>query len=193
MSRTFPASDYTEPMQTRNLGVFCISALVLIAAGVGTALLVRGIDAEPVHRLETPALLAAPAVAPTTTGAPDGGAPLGAREAEEATRIGLFQRPESVPEYEVLEKRPDERDGARAVRLLVDTRSRSEEDFTLIARDLKARYADYDAVPVQFTDTADVLGYNGSALIFNTYDGVTYMGYIYGPPNMDGYYVTAAE
>ncbi len=193
MSRAFAAGGYTEPMQTRKLGLFRLSVLVLIAAGVGTVLLVRGIGAEPVHRLETPALYAAPTVAPAeATGGADGGGSSRERRAGGEMRIGSFEEPESVPEYEILEKRPDERDGARAVRLLIDTRSRSQESFTLIARDLKARYADYDAVTVQFTDTADVLSYNGGALIFNTYDGVTYLGYIYGPPNMDGYYVVKA-
>ena len=47
-------------------------------------------------------------------------------------------------------------------------RSRSEEDFTLIARDLKARYSNYDAISAQFTDTSDLFDYNGVALIFNT-------------------------
>jgi hypothetical protein len=120
-------------------------------------------------------------------------------------KIGGFEAPERVPEYEVLEKSTDQRDGARAARLLIDTRSREEKEFVLIARDVKSRYSDYDAVSVEFTDTEDVLFYNddpltrdllahyGGALIFNTYDGVYYLGYIYGPPNMDGYYVKAAD
>jgi hypothetical protein len=107
-----------------------------------------------------------------------------------------------------LEERVIERDGARAARLLVDTRSRGEEKFVLITRDLKSRYSHYDAVSVEFTDTEDllfhdgaeldpltrdVLAYYGGALIYNTYDGVYYLGYVYGPPNMDGYYVKAAD
>jgi hypothetical protein len=92
-----------------------------------------------------------------------------------------------------------------AVRLLIDSRSREEEYFVLIARDLKSRYSDYDAVSVEFTDTEDLLFYNddprtrdllayyGGALIFNTYDGAYYLGYVYGPPNLDGYYVKAAD
>jgi hypothetical protein len=122
--------------------------------------------------------------------------------------IGSFEAPESVPDYEILEERVVERDGARAARLLIDTRSRAEEEFVIITRDLKARYSDYDAVSAEFTDTEDVLFYNGDkldpltrdvlanyggALIFNTYDGVYYIGYVYGPPNMDGYYVKAAD
>jgi hypothetical protein len=120
-------------------------------------------------------------------------------------KIGDFEAPERVPDYDVLKKSLDSREGARAVRLLIDTRSRGEKHFVLIARDLKSRYSDYDAVSVEFTDTEEVLFYNddpvtrdllayyGGALIFNTYDGVRYMGYIYGPPNMDGYYVKAAD
>ena len=34
---------------------------------------------------------------------------------------------------------------------------------------------------------------DGGALIFNTYDGSAYLGYIYAPPNMEGYYVKAAD
>jgi hypothetical protein len=120
-------------------------------------------------------------------------------------KIGDFEAPERVPDYVVLEKSLDTRDGARAMRLLIDTRSREEEYFVLITRDLKSRYSGYDAVSVEFTDTEDLLFYNddprtrdllayhGGALIFNTYDGVRYLGYIYGPPNMDGYYVRAAD
>lgn len=172
--------------------MFRLSVLVLVAVGAGTVLMVRSLAAEPVHRLETPMLRPAPTVSQPPQEAGEPGAGETGREHEEESRIGSFRAPESVPEYEILEKSADERDGARAVRLLIDTRSRSESEFTLIARDLKARYADHDAVTVQFTDAADVLSYNGGALIFNTYDGVAYMGYIYGPPNMDGYYVVKA-
>jgi hypothetical protein len=120
-------------------------------------------------------------------------------------KIGDFEAPEYVPDYEILEKSLDAREGAFAVRLLIDTRSRKEEYFALIARDLKARYSDYDAVSVEFTDTEDLLfydedlvskdllPYHGGALVFNTYDGALYLGYIYGPPNKDGYYVSAAD
>ena len=124
---------------------------------------------------------------------------------EAELKIGGFEAPEYVPDYDVLEESPDERDGARAMRLLIDTRSRDEEEFILIARDLKSRYSGYDALSVEFTDaedvlfyrddpiTRDLLAYYGGALIFNTYDGADYLGYIYGPPNMDGYYVKAAD
>jgi hypothetical protein len=120
-------------------------------------------------------------------------------------KIGSFQAPERVPEYEILEESFARRNDVRAARLLIDTRSREEEEFVLIARDLKSRYFDYDAVSVEFTDTEDLLFYNddpitrdllayyGGALIFNTYDGVYYLGYVYAPPNMDGYEVSAAD
>jgi hypothetical protein len=120
-------------------------------------------------------------------------------------KIGHFETPEHVPGYEVLEENTNGRNGVRVARLLIDTRSRGEEQFVLITRDLKSRYSDYDAVSVQFTDTEDVLFYNddpqtkdllafyGGALIFNTYDGSSYLGYIYTPPNLDGYVVMAAD
>ena len=161
---------------------------------------------EPVRVLQKPTLRLAPEVFETARGPSAEGQTAVERVLdEENPKIGSFETPDRVPDYEVLEESPDERDGARAARLLIDTRSREEEDFVLIARDLKARYSDYDAVSVEFTDTENVLFYNGDALtrdvlayyggalIFNTYDGANYLGYIYGPPNTDGYYVKAAD
>jgi hypothetical protein len=146
---------------------------------------------EPVRAIEMPDVRAAPGVPVASSRDDSGSGKRGPNLAE--MRIGTFEKPEQVPEYEILESQPADRDGAHAARLLVDTRSRSEEDFTLIARDLKARYSDYDAVSAEFTDTSDVLDYNGAALIFNTPAGAYYIGYIYGPPNVRGYYVKAAE
>lgn len=125
--------------------------------------------------------------------APEVFEPARAVSAQQNIRVGSFRRPKHVPEYGILEETRVERDGARAVRLLVDTRSRSEEDFTLIARDLKARYARLDAISVEFTDSATILDYNGAALIFNTPAGAYYMGYVHGPPNNRGFVVDAAE
>lgn len=71
-------------------------------------------------------------------------------EEVEEIRIGDFAKPESVPSYEILEEEPVERDCARAVRLLVDTRARSEADYTLIAREIKAEYQNLDAVTIAF-------------------------------------------
>ncbi len=176
------------------LGLLRLSALILVMIAGLAVFFAASIVGEPVHRLETPALRAAPTIAQATQPETER-----TREVEAATeeyaniRIGSFEKPEQVPEYEILESLPADRDGANATRLLVDTRSRSEEDFTLIARDLKARYSNYDAVSTQFTDTSDLFDYNGVALIFNTPAGAYYMGFIFGPPNNRGYYVKAAE
>ncbi|MBA3424449.1 MAG: hypothetical protein H0U04_07860 [Rubrobacter sp.] len=145
--------------------------------------------------VRTPELRAVPAIAkPARTPEPSESANSGGGDIPDL-RIGNFDRPDedTVPEYEILEREPADRDGAHAVRLLVDSRARTQADYEVIARDLKARYADYDAVSVEFTDTRDVLDYRGAALIFNTPAGVYYMGYIYGPPKTKGYYVRAAE
>lgn len=117
------------------------------------------------------------------------------REGEEREiRVGDFAPPEegSVPPHEVIEETPVDRDGVKAARLLVDTRARDEDEYTLIARKIKAEYEYHDAVTIEFTDTTGTLSYNGSALIFNTPRGACYMGYAYGPPNNEGYRVTAA-
>jgi hypothetical protein len=178
-------------------------SLILAATAVSFAV---GCAGESVRAVRTPEVRPPPEVLETGRGqnVERGAAPERARE-DGYLRIGSFETPNHVPDYEILEEKADGRDGARAVRLLIDTRSREEEEFVLIARDLKVRYSDYDAVSVEFTDTEDVLFYNddahtrdllayyGGALIFNTYEGVDYLGYIYGPPNMDGYYVKAAD
>jgi hypothetical protein len=173
-----------------------VAALILLSVVVLFAVRLTG---EPVRALHKPEVPPAPE-APGAEGVVAGRASSAGEE-----KVGSFEAPERVPEYRVLEKSLDARDGASAVRLLIDTRSREEEYFVLIARDLKSRYADYDAVSVEFTDTEDLLFYNddpvtrdllsyhGGALIFNTYDGAYYLGYVYGPPNMDGYYVKAAD
>lgn len=118
-------------------------------------------------------------------GSPDGSA-----------RIGNFIRPESVPHYEILDLTADQeraaREGARVAELLVYTRTKSEADYALIARDIKARYAGYDAVVVEFTDLrSEWIPYNGGALIFNTPCGALSLGYVYGPPNSDGFVAEA--
>jgi hypothetical protein len=114
-------------------------------------------------------------------------------EEVEEIRIGDSAKPESVPSYEILQEELVERDCARAVRLLVDTRAGSEADYTLIAREIKAEYQNLDAVTVEFTDTMDTLSYNSSALILNTPRGSEFIGYIYHPPNNEGYRVDAAR
>jgi hypothetical protein len=159
---------------------------------------------EPVRALQKPEVRPAPE-AFEAAGASGAGDAAGPTPDGGGLKIGSFEAPERVPDYEVLEESFDTRDGARAARLLIDTRSRGEEEYVPIARDIKYRYSDYDAVSVEFTDTEDVLFYHddpltkdllvhhGGALIFNTYEGAYYLGYIYGPPNMEGYYVKAAD
>jgi hypothetical protein len=107
--------------------------------------------------------------------------------------IGSFDRPEGVPDYEILQTDRSERNGAHGVVLTVDTRATTERDLTLIARDIKARYADLDSVSVEFIDSESFLDYRGGALIFNTAAGVYYQGFVYGPPNNKGYLVNAAD
>ena len=168
----------------------------IVVALAGTLFLSAACAGEKgISAVRTPELRPAPAIAEP--------APKSRPSSEDRTeiavipelRIGSFERPDGagVPEYEILESENASRDGARAVRLLVDTRARAEADYEVIARDLKARYAGYDAITAEFTDSHDVLDYNGAALIFNTPAGAYYMGFIFGPPNNRGYYVRAAE
>lgn len=98
-----------------------------------------------------------------------------------------------MPPYKVLEEETVEQDCADALRLLVDTRARDKADYTLIARDLKSRHKNLDAVSVEFTDTKGSFSYSGAALIFNTSAGAQFIGYAYGAPNDEGYYVSAAN
>jgi hypothetical protein len=158
---------------------------VLVFVGVVAILLWRA-GGEPIHALKMPELRPAPQVfeEPQPASERDG--------TFEELRLGSFERPEDVPAYQILEERPTGSDGARSARLLVDTRSRSQEDFTLITRDLKARYADYDVVSVEFTDVSVVLDYQGGAVIVNTPAGSQRAGFIFAPPS-EGYYVRAAN
>lgn len=160
-----------------------ILTLTLIAAVAAFAVWRTG---EPVHTLRTPELGPAPVAVRAVEDV---------REVETSSgvRVGSFQRPEAVPNYEVLEENVVREEDVRATRLLVDTRVRTEADFELIAQDLKARYAEYDAITVEFTDAESLLDYNGGALIFNTPEGAYHIGFYYGPPNAEGYYVRAVE
>ena len=108
-------------------------------------------------------------------------------------KIGGFDRPDDVPEYEILETHRSERNGARGATLTVDTRATTERDLKLVARDIKARYAGLDSVSVEFIDSDDFLDYRGGALIFNTAAGAYFQGFVYGPPNNKGYLVNAAD
>ncbi len=167
---------------------------ILVLLGVAFFLSTACAGEEGVSAIHTPELRAVPAIAEAERESTVSGDGTGIGDIPEI-RIGSFERPDetSVPEYEVLEREPADRNGAHAVRLLVDTRARTEADYEVIARDLKARYAGYDAISVEFTDTQDVFDYNGAALIFNTPYVAYYIGYIYGPTNTKGYYVRAVE
>ncbi len=155
------------------------TALVFVA----TVLLWRAGE-EPVSALATPEVRPAPGVFDREQ-----------REASmelEGIRVGSFERPERVPDYEILETTPTESLGTRSAQLVVDTRARSRKDFTLITRDLKARYADYDVVSLEFTDTSQVLDYHGGAIITNTALGARNAGFYYAPPP-SGYLVRVAD
>ena len=154
-----------------------VAALVLVAA---VAVFLWRAGEEPVRALKTPELRPAPEIFEKPQRVPGG------------IRIGSFERPEDVPAYEILDEISTGSDGARSALLLVDTRSRSQEDFTLITRDLKARYADYDFVSIEFTDSSVVLDYHGGAIIVNTPVGARHAGFVYAPPN-EGYYVRVAD
>lgn len=164
-----------------------IMLLALIPLVAGAILLFWGLGEPKVQALDTPESGIGPVSIPVyeTIEASAGVA--------SEVRVGSFEAPERVPEYEVIEEKPADAKDVRAARILVDTPARERADYVLIARDIKARYADYDAVSVEFTDTEDLLDYNGAALIFNTPEGAIYMGFIYGPPNTEGYYVRAAD
>ena len=154
-----------------------VAALVLVAT---VAVFLWRAGEEPVHAIETPELRPAPEIFEEPQRVAGG------------IRIGSFERPEDVPAYEILEESPTGSGDVRSARLLVDTRSRSQEDFTLITRDLKARYADYDVISIEFTDSSVVLDYHGGAIIVNTPVGAEHAGFIYAPPN-EGYYVRVAQ
>ena len=161
-----------------------VAALVFAVAAV--AILLWQVGEEPIHALRTPELRPAPEIFEAPQPASERGGNF------EELRLGSFERPEGVPAYEILEEWPTGSDGARSARLLVDTRSRSQEDLTLITRDLKARYADYDVVSIEFTDSSVVLDYHGGAIIVNTPLGAQRAGFIHAPP-IEGYYVRAAD
>jgi hypothetical protein len=181
-------------------------AAALILALVTVIFFAARLAEEPVRAFQKPEVRQAPEAFETARVSGGGGGDAVGQDADVGDlKIGHFETPEHVPDYEVLEENTKGHNGVRVARLLIDTRSRGEEQFVLITRDLKSRYSDYDAVSVQFTDTEDVLFYNddpqtkdllafyGGALIFNTYDGSSYLGYIYTPPNLDGYVVMAAD
>ena len=162
------------------------SILLPAALFVACAVFLWPFGEGSIHAVESPEIRPAPEPYVTerdTYGAPN----------PPDVRVGGFDRPDSVPAYEILQKDQSERDGVRGVTLIVDTRATTERDITLVARDIKARYADLDAVSVEFIDSENFLEYTGGALIFNTAAGAYYEGFVYGPPNNKGYLVDAAD
>lgn len=147
---------------------------------------------ETVRTFDVPEILPAPEIV-SIHGDAQNKAPAENFDEMEGIRIGSFERPEQVPEYEILERKENRRDGAEGLRLLVDTKAFSKVAYERIARDLKARYSEYDAVSAEITDTSTDFDYNGSILIFNTPEGAYYMGFLYSPPNNRGYIVDVAE
>jgi hypothetical protein len=158
--------------------------LAIFVFGVAIIIVLWQAGEGPISALETPEVRPAPALFDEEDREL-------ARELGEL-RVGSFERPEAVPGYEILEETPREGDGARSAQLLVDTRSHGREGFTLITRDLKARYGGYDVVSVEFTDTSEVLDYNGGAIIVNTALGSRNAGFIYAPPE-EGYLVRVED
>lgn len=135
------------------------SALVLIVVSAVVAGLVWSAAPGPVRAFEVPELRGPPEPLAAQSPAPADGR--SRTEAGRGMRIGDFERPERVPEYEILDERRDQRDGARGAWLMIDTRSHSQEEYVLITRHLKARYAYLDAVSVEFIDLTETLQYNG--------------------------------
>ena len=166
------------------------SALALVLASAVVAGLVSWAGDAPLEAVRAPVLRAAPAPLSEDAASAHDRAHQNPRS---KIRIGGFERPAQVPGYDILDERRNERDGATAARLFVDTPFDSQEEYTLITRDIKARYANFDAVSIEFVDLPRALRYGGGALIFNTAAGADYIGYIYGPPNNKGYYVMAAD
>lgn len=164
------------PRPTVALLLVAVLLLAMAAPAVLTAP-----DSEPVRAVVQPEVRAAPdlvRIARPPTRSENG-----------KVRIGGFDRPDWVPGYEVLSEEPAPNRDVRATRLLVDTGIGNAAGLELITRDIKARYAGHDAVSVEFIDFDESFDQQGAALIFNTPAGVDFMGYFYGPPSTDGYYV----
>lgn len=160
--------------------------VVLLLAAAGPALWQEVLrrDGEPVPAVARPEVRAAPEVVRV--------ARMPVRSEDGRLLIGGFARPERVPGYEILSREPVPETDVRAVRLLVDTGAGTAAGFELITRDIKARYAGHDAVSVEFIDFDESFDQKGAALIFNTPEGVEFMGYFYGPPSTEGYFVRIA-
>src|SRR5215207_7387624 len=103
---------------------------VLILAFVAVVFFAVRQAEESVRALQKPEVRPAPEAFETAGASGADGEDAGGQAPDEGDlKIGSFEAPESVPDYEILEERVVERDGARAARLLVDTRSRAEAAF----------------------------------------------------------------
>lgn len=182
----------TSPTTREKAGHLAVVALLMV---VGVILL--GCDDGRVR--QDNAVVREASVGQTSTGISQAGgssacAVRNSAKAGSAARIGNFRPPDRVPRHEIFVVTEGGKDAdrgkARIVEFLVDTRATGEADYELIARDIKAKYAAYDAATVEFTDLSGRgIPYNGGALIFNTACGALWVGYVYGPPNADGYVV----
>lgn len=162
----------------RRAPTFALLAIVLLTASCGGG---------AITTIESPEVRGAPEIIHLQSAAESAGT--GATD----IKIGDFEKPEDVPEYEAIERREIRRDGVKAMRLLIDTKATEESAYELIARDIKSRFPDYDAVSAEVTDTSSGFDYNGAILIFNTPEGSYYMGFLYSPPSNLGYIVDVAE
>jgi hypothetical protein len=101
--------------------------------------------------------------------------------------VGDFCHPENVPDYRLASAKGAGNDLMPVLELVAYTRATSEVDLTLIARDLKAAYASYDALLVSFVnrDKTGAPG-TGEAQIINAVDGALILEIAEGPPNREG-------
>ena len=99
-------------------------AAALILASVVILFALR-LTEEPVRALHKPDVRPAPDAFETVgTSRAEGGDAAGSASDEGEPKIGNFTAPKYVPDYKILEEKLDSRDGAHAVRLLIDTRAR---------------------------------------------------------------------
>ena len=114
-------------------------------------------------------------------------------------KIGSFEAPERVPDYEILEESTNRREGARAARLLIDTRSRGEEPIRphhprpevplfRLRRRLGGvhRHRRRALLQRRPSHQRPTLLLRGRAHL-QYLRWLLYIGYIYTPPNLDGY------
>ena len=95
----------------------------LILALVAVVFFAAQLAEEPVRAIQKPEVRQAPeAFEKAGVSGAQGRDAVGQAPDAGDLKIGDFEAPERVPDYEVLEESLDTRDGARAARLLIDTR-----------------------------------------------------------------------